>query len=163
MKFQVFWIRFIFDFKIVFMWNFFKIAPIRERLSPELLQKQDFLKNNYYHSWPCGKKHGFRGANCYNVILELRSEQPSPAWELRWRSPLRTASYDGVLYGLRAMLEPPPRKWSSGEELLRRSSSMLEQNAPREIKLLRKIQRQGAPGLAPFLKSSLWNWHTNLK
>jgi hypothetical protein len=47
-------------------------------------------------------------------------------------------SYTGaVLNGLGVTLEPPPRKWQSGEELLQGSRSMIEQTALREILLLR--------------------------
>jgi hypothetical protein len=34
MKFKVFRIRFIFDFKIVFIWIFLKMAPIHVSFSP---------------------------------------------------------------------------------------------------------------------------------
>jgi hypothetical protein len=40
--FKVFLIRFIFDFKIVFIKNFLKMVPLRVRFSPGFLQEQDF-------------------------------------------------------------------------------------------------------------------------
>jgi hypothetical protein len=118
MKFKVFRIRFIFDFKIVFIKNFLKIAPIRVRFSPGFLQEQDFPGSNLIRADHVGKKTVFRGANCSSVALEvLRS---TPPW---------TAN----------PLEQPLRKIRPGEELLRSFRSTLEQIPPREILLLEEI------------------------
>jgi hypothetical protein len=67
MKFKVFRIRFIFDFKIVFIKNFLKMAPIHVRFSPGFLQEQDFPGSNLIRAATWGKNRFF-------------AEQIAPAW-----------------------------------------------------------------------------------
>jgi hypothetical protein len=72
--------------------------------------------------------------------MQATLEQSSLDYEQRCSSPLRTVNYAGaVLSGLGDMLELPPRKWQSGEELLRGSRSTQEQTALREILLLIRV------------------------
>jgi hypothetical protein len=47
---KVFRIRFIFDFKIVLIYNFLKMAPVR------MLQEKDFLESNLITTDHVGKK-----------------------------------------------------------------------------------------------------------
>jgi hypothetical protein len=58
---------FIFDFMIVFIKNFLKMAPIRVRFSPGFLQEQDFSGSNLIRADHVGKKPFF-------------TEQIAPAW-----------------------------------------------------------------------------------
>jgi hypothetical protein len=117
-KFKVFRIRFIFYFKIVFIKNFLKMAPIRVRFSQGFLQEQDFLESNLIRADHVGKKTVFRGTNCSSVALEVRRS-----------TPLRTVN----------LLEQPPKKICPGEELLQSSRSTLEQIPPQESLLLEEI------------------------
>jgi hypothetical protein len=91
------------------------MAPIRVHFSPGFLQEQDFPGSNFIRADHVGKKPVFCGANCSSVALEVR--RSTPLWTVN-------------------PLEQPPRKIRPGEELLRSSSSTLEQIPPREILLL---------------------------
>jgi hypothetical protein len=42
---------FIFDFKIVFIKNFTKMAPTRVRFSPDFLQEQDFPDSMFFEKF----------------------------------------------------------------------------------------------------------------
>jgi hypothetical protein len=55
-------IRFIFDFKIFFIRNFLKMAPIRVRFSPGFLHEQDFPGSNLIRADHMGK-NGFSQSN----------------------------------------------------------------------------------------------------
>jgi hypothetical protein len=117
-EFKVFWIRFIFYYKIVFIKNFLKMAPIRVRFSLGFLQEQDFPGSNLIRADHMVKKPFFCEANCSSVALEVH--RSTPFW---------TAN----------PLEQPPRKIRPGDELLQSSRSTLEQIPPREILLLKEI------------------------
>jgi hypothetical protein len=113
-RIAVFRIRFIFDFKIVFIKNFLKWR----QESPGFFQEQDFTGSNLIRADQVGKKTVFLRANCSSLALEVCQS-----------TPLRTAN----------PLEQPPQKICPREELLWSSRSMLKQIPPREILLLEEI------------------------
>jgi hypothetical protein len=51
MKFKVFRIRFIFDFKIVFIWKFLKMAPIHVSFSPGFPPGARFPGEEFAPAW----------------------------------------------------------------------------------------------------------------
>jgi hypothetical protein len=88
-KFKVFRIRFIFYFKIVFIKNFLKMAPIRVCFSPGFLQEQDFLGSNLIRADHVGKKTSFSRSKLLQCGTRSTPEHSSPDCE-----PARAASVE---------------------------------------------------------------------
>jgi hypothetical protein len=101
----------------------------------EFSQEQDFLESNLITA------DHMVGKPVFSLEMHISAEK---------RTPLELSSPDSELQW--SCLTVPPRKWRSGEELLRSSRTTLEQFALRKILLLREIQGWSAPGRIPFKK-----------